>query len=143
MISRAEGLGSRPRAEIGAALHRGRAELPMLWVDTALPHRLVFPGLMLQRNDAPPRPRLLVLDEDRIILQSLAQFLRREGYEVRTTDRPEDAMAILESGQAELLLADVNIAGLKPAEFLRDLRRRYPHVVVVVITGYGSIGGAV
>jgi DNA-binding GntR family transcriptional regulator len=38
---------------------------------------------MLQRND-PPRPRVLVLDEDRIILQSLAQFLRREGYDVRT-----------------------------------------------------------
>jgi DNA-binding NtrC family response regulator len=111
--------------------------------DTALPHRLVFPGLMLQRNDAPPRPRLLVLDEDRIILQSLAQFLRREGYEVRTTDRPDDAMAILDAGQAELLLADVQMAGLKSAEFLRDVRRRYAHVVVVVITGYGSIEGAV
>src|SRR5688572_30728290 len=111
----------------------------MLSVDTALPHRLVFPGLMLQRNDTPPRPRLLVLDEDRIILQSLAQFLRREGYEVRTTDRPDDAMAILEAGQAELLLADVQMAGLKSAEFLRDVRRRHPHVVAVVITGYGSI----
>ena len=97
---------------------------------------------MLQRND-PPRPRLLALDEDRIILQSLGQFLRREGYEVRTTDRPDDAIAILEAGQAELLLADVKMAGLKPAEFLRDVRRRFPHVVVVVITGYGSIEGAV
>src|SRR5688572_22416578 len=98
---------------------------------------------MLQRNDAPPRPRLLVLDEDRIILQSLGQFLRRDGYEVRTTDQPDDAIAILESGQAEVLLADVNMAGVKSAEFLRDVRRRYPHVVVVVITGYGSIEGAV
>ena len=33
--------------------------------------------------------------------------------------------------------------GVKPAEFLRDVRRRFPHVVVVVITGYGSIEGAV
>jgi DNA-binding NtrC family response regulator len=98
---------------------------------------------MLQRNDAPARPRLLVLDEDRIILQSLGQFLRREGYEVRTTDRPDDAAAILESGQAEVLLADVNMAGMRSAEFLRDVRRRFPHVVVVVITGYGSIEGAV
>src|SRR3954453_11205787 len=98
---------------------------------------------MLQRNDTPEGPRLLVLDEDRIILQSLSQFLRREGYEVKTTDDPDDAGAMLESGQAEVLLADVNMAGLKSTEFLRDVRRKFPHVVVVVITGYGSIEGAV
>jgi DNA-binding NtrC family response regulator len=97
---------------------------------------------MLQAN-TPTKPRLLILDEDRIILQSLGQFLRRDGYEVRTTDRPEDAMAILESGQTELLLADVNMPGIKPAEFLRDLKRRFGHVVTIVITSYGSIEGAV
>jgi DNA-binding NtrC family response regulator len=89
------------------------------------------------------KPRVLILDEDRIILQSLSQFLRREGYDVRTTDRPEEAMGLMEASQVELLLADVNIPGLKPAEFLRDVRRRFAHVVVVVITSYGSIEGAV
>src|SRR3954471_24786222 len=89
------------------------------------------------------KPRLLVLDEDRIILQSLGQFLRREGYEVRTTDNPEDALGILESAQIELLLADINMPGIKPADFLRDIRKRFPHVVIIVITGFGSIEGAV
>ena len=97
---------------------------------------------MIQPN-TPIKPRLLVLDEDRIILQSLGQFLRREGYEVRTTDNPEDALGILESAQIELLLADINMPGVKPADFLRDIRKRFPHVVVIVITGYGSIEGAV
>src|SRR5436309_1572599 len=97
---------------------------------------------MLQANTS-FKPRLLILDEDRIILQSLSHILRREGYEVRTTDRSEDVTGILESGQTELLLADINIPGLKPADFLRDVRRRFPHVVVVVITSYGSIEGAV
>lgn len=89
------------------------------------------------------KPRLLILDEDRIILQSLGQFLRREGYEVRTTDSPEEAVALAEAGQVEVLLADINVPGVRPADFLRDVRRRFPHVVVVVITGYGSIEGAV
>src|SRR5213075_743569 len=97
---------------------------------------------MLQAN-SPHKPRLLVLDEDRIILQSLSQFLAREGYDVRTTDEPDDAIAILESSPVELLLADINMPGIKPADFLRDVRRRFPHVVVIVITGYGSIEGAV
>ncbi|HVT89338.1 MAG TPA: sigma-54 dependent transcriptional regulator [Tepidisphaeraceae bacterium] len=97
---------------------------------------------MMQANTA-HKPRLLILDEDRIILQSLGQFLRREGYEVKTTDRPEDALAQLEGTAFELLLADINIPGINPTEFLRDIRHRFPHVVVIVITGYGSIEGAV
>src|SRR5438067_4492633 len=97
---------------------------------------------MIQSNTV-IKPRLLVLDEDRIILQSLGQFLRREGYDVRTSDDPEDALDILETNSIELLLADINMPGIRPGEFLRDIRRRFPHVVVIVITGYGSIEGAV
>src|ERR1041385_8465802 len=89
------------------------------------------------------KPRLLILDEDRIILQSLSQFLRREGYDVRTTDSPEEATRELDAGQMEILIVDVNMPGIKSADFLRDVRRRAPHVVVIVITGYGSIEGAV
>ena len=97
---------------------------------------------MIQAN-TPTKPRLLVLDEDRIILQSLGEFLRREGHEVRTTDRPDDALAIMESNPIELLLADINMPGIKPADFLRDIRKRFPHVVIIIITGYGSIEVAV
>jgi len=97
---------------------------------------------MLQAN-TPTKPRLLILDEDRIILQSLSQFLRREGYEVETTDTPEEANAKLEGAHFELLLADMNMQGINQAEYLRELRHRYPHLVVIVITGYGSIEGAV
>jgi len=101
---------------------------------------------MLQHNNitAPThKARLLLLDEDRILLQSLAQFLRREGYEVRTTDTPADALSMLEAGRVDVLLADINVPDVRPADFLRDIRRRFPHVVVVVVTGYGSIESAV
>ena len=97
---------------------------------------------MLQANDA-PNARLLILDEDRIILQSLSQFLRREGYDVLTTDDPDEAMAIMEGKPIDLLLADINMPGVQPIAFLREVRRRFAHIVVVVITGYGSIEGAV
>src|SRR4051812_20487924 len=107
------------------------------------PATLTAPAATAARPQPEFRPRLLVLDEDRIILQSLSQFLRREGYDVRTTDAPDDAFGILESAPVELLLADINMPGIRPGEFLRDVRRRFPQTVVVVITGYGSIEGAV
>ncbi len=118
----------------------------MQYVNTRCPDAPTFSDqqgpTMLQVN-TPPKPRLLILDEDRIMLQSLSQFLRRDGYEVRTTDRPDQATAILESGPTELLLTDINMPGIKPSEFLRELRRRFPHVLPIVITGYGSIESAV
>src|SRR5947208_16297388 len=97
---------------------------------------------MLQANTL-HKPRLLILDEDRIMCQSLSQFLRREGYEVRTSDEAEDAFGQIEHGQVELLLADINMPGVRSQDFLREVRRRFPHVVVIVITSYGSIEGAV
>src|SRR5665213_3921038 len=87
--------------------------------------------------------RVLILDEDRIILQSLGQFLRREGYEVRTADSAETALNLMAGQRVDLLLADINMPGIKPAEFLRSLRKRFPQVVTIIITGYGSIEGAV
>jgi DNA-binding NtrC family response regulator len=112
-----------------------------------MPHRFPVggrcpPSVMLQAN-TPHKPRLLILDEDRIMLQSLGQFLRREGYDVTTTDTSKDALAHLDAEPVELLLADINLPGIKPLEFMRDVRRRFPHVVIIVITGYGSIEGAV
>jgi len=97
---------------------------------------------MIQPN-TPHKPRLLLLDEDRIILQSLAQFLAREGYDVKATADPAEALTHLDAGAVDLLVADVNMPGLSAADFLREVRRRFPQVVVVVITGYGSIEGAV
>jgi len=106
----------------------------------------------MEPNRSNHKPRLLVLDEDRIMLQSLSLFLRREGYEVFTCDRFEDATIELESRQIEILVADIHLAGPKSgatgaagagADFLRDVRRRFPHVVVIVITGYGTIEAAV
>ena len=92
---------------------------------------------------ARPKSRVLVLDEDRILLQSLAQLLRRDGYDVKTADDPNAARNLLDAEQVDLLLADINMPGLRGGEFLKDLRRRHAHVVTVVITSYGSIEDAV
>ena len=97
---------------------------------------------MIQSNDS-HRTRLLILDEDRIMLQSLAAFLRREGYDVRTTDNVADAMHELERSAVDVLIADVNQPGVKAGDLLRDLRRRYPQTVVVVVTSYGTVESAV
>jgi DNA-binding NtrC family response regulator len=94
-------------------------------------------------NEPAHQPQLFILDEDRIILQSLSQFLRRDGYAVATSDRVEEAFAAMEADRVQVLMVDVSMPGIVPADFLREVRQRFGHVVVVVITSYGSIEGAV
>ena len=91
----------------------------------------------------PSAPRILILDEDRIIVQSLCQFLSAEGYEVTGCSDVAEATNLLHNDTFELLLADINITGLKPREFLKDIKNRCPEMVLIVITSYGSIQGAV
>lgn len=95
------------------------------------------------------KSKLLLVDEDRVLLQSLALFLRREGFEVHTCDRAEDVFDQLESHQVEVMLVDLHLPGLVRGtsgggiDFLREVKRRFPQVVPVVVTGYGSIESAV
>jgi len=93
--------------------------------------------------DTTSRPRVLILDEDRIVSHSLAALLRRDGYDVTTTDNLADAKQLLENNRTDLLLADLQLAGEKPAAVLRELRRRFPQTAVIVLTAYGSIETAI
>ncbi len=112
-------------------------------VDVSRTRQLFFGNIAMLQHAPPAKPRILILDEDRILRQSLSQFLGRDGYDVCTTDDVADAFARLEASPAELLIADINLPGIVAADFLRDVRRRFPQTVVVVLTGYGSIEGAV
>ena len=90
-----------------------------------------------------PLPRILVVDEDRILLQSLAQLLRRQGYAVSTCDKPEETIDQLQATNADLLLFEPHTGDLELGDLLRDIRHRFPTVVTVIITAYGSIESAV
>lgn len=91
----------------------------------------------------PPKPHLFVLDDDRILRESLCAFLAREGYRVESADDAEGALRHLETEPAQLVLADLASLNVEAGDFLRELRRHHPETLVIVVTGYGSIEGAV
>ncbi len=87
--------------------------------------------------------RILVLDEDRDFARSVTAFLSGEGHEVSGAASAQEALELLADRQADLLLVDINAAGIKPDRFLRTLRQEHPETVPIVVTGYGSIEQAV
>jgi len=89
------------------------------------------------------RPRILVVDDDKIILDSLCEFLRLEEYEVDSVGSVDAAATQLARQAYHLVITDVNMPRSDGFELLSILRQRHPDVVAIVITGYGTIESAV
>ena len=87
--------------------------------------------------------RILVVDDDEIILTSLSEFLRLEGYGVETARSFQEASAHLAAGTFQVAIADVSMPEVDGFELLKMTRNRYPDMAVIMITGYGTIESAV
>jgi len=87
--------------------------------------------------------RILVVDDDEIVLTSLSEFLRLEGYGVETARSFQEASAHLAAGTFQVVIADVSMPEVDGFEVLKVVRNRYPDTAVIMITGYGTIESAV
>ncbi|MCK6456430.1 MAG: sigma-54 dependent transcriptional regulator [Phycisphaerae bacterium] len=94
-------------------------------------------------SSKPVADRILLVDDDKIILSSLGEFLRLEGYTVDTADSVAAAAAALGQRPYALLLTDINMPKSTGFELLQLVRQRFAETVCIVITGYGTIESAV
>jgi len=87
--------------------------------------------------------RVLVVDDDRIILDSMREMLSLEGYDVAGAADLGAALAALESHQPDVIISDINMSGGDGFELLGTIKDRRPEAAVIMITGYGTIESAV
>ena len=87
---------------------------------------------------------LLVDDEvDAIDLfrQSFRREIRRGELEFRFTTSGDEALALLtgsETAERFLLLSDINMPGMTGLELLREVKQRWPNIVVIMVSAYGD-----
>ncbi len=86
---------------------------------------------------------ILVIDDDKIILDSLTEFLSLEGFVVNGVETVQAAGAQLQKHRYCLAIVDINLPDGDGLELLARIGRQYPQTVVIVITGYGTIENAV
>ncbi|MHC4423465.1 MAG: sigma-54-dependent transcriptional regulator [Planctomycetota bacterium] len=86
---------------------------------------------------------ILVVDDDRIILDSLCEFLSLEGFRTSGVETLRGAVAELQKQRYCLVITDVNLPDGDGFDLLDVVRKDYPQTVVIVITGYGTIESAV
>jgi len=87
--------------------------------------------------------RILVIDDDEIVLRSLIEFLKMEGHEVHGAHGVSEATEIINSTPLDLVLADVYMPDGNAFRLLETIKADHPRLGVVLITGYGTIEDAI
>ncbi len=82
-------------------------------------------------------PRVLVVDDDEIIRDTLYELLS-EDYVCQTAETAEKAFARLEADAYDAVLSDIFMPGLSGLELLGQVRQKYPDTPVIMISGMGD-----
>ena len=85
-------------------------------------------------------PRILIIDDDDHIRSILRQFLEMKGYDVDDADDGNVGIARYRQNPADLVITDVLMPGKEGIETIRDLRRDFPAVKIIAISGGGQLG---
>src|SRR5438034_414475 len=91
------------------------------------------------RNPTGVSARVLVIDDEPIIRDVLHDILSREGYVIDSVPDAESGLKALDSGERDLIILDLMLPGIGGFETLKEIKRRDPDSVVVMITAYGSV----
>jgi DNA-binding NtrC family response regulator len=87
--------------------------------------------------------RILVIDDEAGIRESLEVLLTLEGYTVEMAVDGEEGLAMLEKRSYDLTLLDLALPGQTGLELLPQIHERYPELPVVMITAYGTVDNVV
>ncbi|MBU7019302.1 MAG: response regulator [Theionarchaea archaeon] len=87
--------------------------------------------------------RLLVVDDDRITLDVLKDILEHKGHDVSTAISGETAISTLSEQDFDLVLVDLKMKGTSGFDVIRFVKEKHPNIIVIVLTGYGSLDYAV
>ena len=87
--------------------------------------------------------RILVVDDDGVARELLADALKKEGYEVEAFSSGEEAIERGRRGQIDLVLTDLKMGTVDGLTVLREFKRFSPDTSIVLLTSFGSLEGAI
>ncbi|MFL5339246.1 MAG: response regulator, partial [Gemmataceae bacterium] len=90
-----------------------------------------------------PRASILVVDDEPLIRETLAEYLTQEGFAVTACASGEEAIAQSESQRFDAALCDVQLPGVDGLELLQRLLQLNPELFVLLITAYATVENAV
>ena len=85
-------------------------------------------------------PDILIIEDDAIMREALGEWLEAAGYGVRRAADGHAGLTELECAAPALVLTDIHMPGLNGAVVIAELKRRYPAIPVIAISGLFNSG---
>src|SRR3954464_10679862 len=86
---------------------------------------------------------LLLVEDEAPLRQAVAEQLTDRGYRVAQADSGERALALLAEFAFDVIVSDLRLPGMDGASLVQAAVDRYPDIIAIVITGYGTVKDAV
>ena len=88
--------------------------------------------------------KILIVDDEFEMLRFLKKLLERSGkYSIETATRGQEALTKAKANNFSLVLSDVKMSGMSGMELLQELKKIDHNIMVIMVTGYGTIDSAV
>ena len=102
--------------------------------------RELLKGQFMRSHDH-HKSRVLVVEDDETVRQTVSSLLEREGYEVSTANDGFDALLHLQHHMPDVIVSDLNMPQMSGFELLSVVRQRFPKILVVAASAaYDSLG---
>ena len=97
----------------------------------------------MTENGTPAKGRILIIDDEDVVRESLAEWFGAEGYEVYAADGGKQALATIAGKEFDLALLDIKMPGMDGMEVQQRLGEADPELSVIIMTGYATVETAV
>ena len=87
--------------------------------------------------------KVLIVDDEQIFADTLAQIFQNEGYECRAVYSAEEAIETVAEWEPQLTIVDVMLPGMNGIDLAILLKANYPHLAVMMISGQVATAGLV
>jgi DNA-binding NtrC family response regulator len=87
--------------------------------------------------------KLLIVDDEEIVRQSLKAWFLEDGYEIDIAEDAEAALRLYEKNKYDLILLDIKMPGMSGMDLLIKLKEIDPDAIIILITAYASVSSAV
>jgi PAS domain S-box-containing protein len=89
------------------------------------------------------KKRVLVVDDEQLILKIISDILTKEGYEVVVANNCEKAAEYLRTSRIDVVLSDIKMPVKSGIDLLEEIKKKDPNIPVILMTGFASLETAV
>ena len=87
--------------------------------------------------------KMMLVDDEERFLSTTRKLLEKKYYDVLTATSGADALELLRTNRVHVVILDVKMPGMDGVATLREIKRRFPMIEVIMLTGHATVDSAV